>query len=406
MTNILIEIFVGAVLVATIIVGKSKSAISPLRVCLSSFLIGAVSLFVSIAFLMEMVLVQSVLTFFIVGLLAACDARRSVIVAATLLSAFIGLGVSLKTQHDQVQNVLDLRAEYPFASLADRLAYEPQVPQESQSSVIELSQPATAWLTKFEENLPQETRMGMRQHILQQLHDDRYIAFVKSAGFGMMRMSRPSRWSLEIPASKPESLPNRPEQIDPPTAIQNPILAASEDADATPQLTELHNVGRNSFLNSDRIGFVKSRQLAAGFEPHAILANPNSGWRIGLDAWQISRLDLVSLLKFAEPRVYLSEHLPRMDELRNAKTRPADEFEQRALAQLREGEDIVLDQQLNTIRMVGAVRAAKQCLDCHSVRRGELLGAFSYLLDRKQPIAPPKVEDKPVSMIRRLFHAS
>ena len=401
MTYILVEVTLSAALIAMILV-KSKPRISPLRVCLASFWMVALCLFLSIVFLMEMVLTQSVLTFFVVGLLAACGARRSVVIAATLLSAFIGLGASLKTQHDRVQNVLDLRAEYPFSSLADRLAYEPQVSQESPSSEIELSQPATAWLTKFEEN----SGHGMRQQLLRQLHDDQYIEFVKSAGFGMMRMRRPSRSSLEIPETKPETLPNRPQQIDPPTAIQNPILAASDDADVTPQLAALHDAGRNSFLNSERFGFVKTRQLAAGFEPHAMMENPNPSWRKELLYWQISRLDLVSLLKFKEPRVYLSEHLPRMDELRNAKTRPADDFEQRALAQLREGEDIVLDQQLNTIRMVGAVRAAKQCLDCHSVRRGELLGAFSYLLDRKLPIAPPKVEDKPVSLIRRLFHAS
>jgi hypothetical protein len=30
--------------------------------------------------------------------------------------------------------------------------------------------------------------------------------------------------------------------------------------------------------------------------------------------------------------------------------------------------------------MLGSLRAAKQCLDCHNVQRGELLGAFSYRL--------------------------
>ena len=100
-------------------------------------------------------------------------------------------------------------------------------------------------------------------------------------------------------------------------------------------------------------------------------------------------------------RVYLSEHLPRMDELRNAETRALDEFEQRALPQLHDGEDTVVEQGLNQIRMLGSVRAAKQCLDCHSVRRGDLLGAFSYLLDRKQPISPPKVDGQPVSMLIR-----
>ena len=396
MTFILVEVFLSAVLIA-VILGRSKSPITPLRVCVASFNMGALCLFVSIAFLLQMVLIQSLLTFFVVGLLAACGARRSVVVTATLLSALIGLGCSLKIQHDKVQNVLDLRGEYPLQSVADRLAYEPLVSQESPSADIELSQPATAWLTTFEES----SGHGMRQYLLQQLHDDQYIAFVKSSGFGMVRMRHPSRRRLDIPDTEPESLPNRPEQIDPPTAIQNPNLAASDSIDVSPKLTALHDAGRNSFLNSERFGYVKTRQLAAGFEPHAMMQNPNPSWRNDFLDWQISRLDLVSLLKFAEPRVYLSEHLPRMDELRNAKTRPVDDFEQRALTQLRDGEDIVLDQHLNTIRMVGAVRAAKQCLDCHSVRRGELLGAFSYLLDRKQPIAPPKIEDKPVSMLRR-----
>jgi hypothetical protein len=39
--------------------------------------------------------------------------------------------------------------------------------------------------------------------------------------------------------------------------------------------------------------------------------------------------------------------------------------------------------------MFGAVRAAKQCLKCHFVQRGELLGAFSYVLDRTMPICEP-----------------
>jgi hypothetical protein len=37
------------------------------------------------------------------------------------------------------------------------------------------------------------------------------------------------------------------------------------------------------------------------------------------------------------------------------------------------------------IRMVGSVRAAKDCLDCHSVDRGHLLGAFTYELVPEQP---------------------
>lgn len=401
MNTFFIEVPVSAILIA-MIVGKSKSRITPLRVCLSSALIGFLSFICSIVFRLEMVLIQSALTFFVVGLLAACGVRRPVVVTATLTSALVGLGASLKVQHDEVQSVLDLRDDFPLTSLTDRLAYERPVPQQTESPDIELSPEATNRLVKLED----KNREEMRKYLLRSLHDEQYVAFVKSAGFGAMRMIRPARWNLKTPENKPEPLPKRPQQIDPPTAIQTPILAATEDPSVVPRLTSLHDAGLNSFTDSQRLGFVKTRQLAAGFEPHMVTRKSSQWLQEDFLEWQISRLELVSLLKFAEPRVYLSEHLPRMEELRNAETRPVDEFEQRALQHLRDGEDIVVDQQLNTIRMVGAVRAAKQCLDCHSVRRGELLGAFSYLLDRKQPLPPPKVEAKPVSMIWRSPHDS
>ncbi len=39
----------------------------------------------------------------------------------------------------------------------------------------------------------------------------------------------------------------------------------------------------------------------------------------------------------------------------------------------------------NTVQMLGALRAARQCTKCHQVERGELLGAFSYNLVRESP---------------------
>ena len=45
---------------------------------------------------------------------------------------------------------------------------------------------------------------------------------------------------------------------------------------------------------------------------------------------------------------------------------------------------------VNRVRMVGAVRATTQCLDCHRVERGALLGAFSYDLWRTPPLKGEK----------------
>jgi hypothetical protein len=89
-------------------------------------------------------------------------------------------------------------------------------------------------------------------------------------------------------------------------------------------------------------------------------------------------------LKFDEPRVYVLDHLPRMDQLSSddVLTRALDEFEKESLEKLRTEEDLVVREEDGVHRMLGSLRAAKQCLECHSVDRGELLGAFSYVLRR------------------------
>src|SRR5258708_39906209 len=96
--------------------------------------------------------------------------------------------------------------------------------------------------------------------------------------------------------------------------------------------------------------------------------------------WIVQDLELVSLLKHDEPVAYVSKNLPRMDELREAKTRPLDAFERDALEVLRRGEDLKVQNASREIRMLGSIRAVKQCLQCHEVERGDLLGAFSYRL--------------------------
>ena len=102
--------------------------------------------------------------------------------------------------------------------------------------------------------------------------------------------------------------------------------------------------------------------------------------------WQITRLELVSLLKHKTPRVYESKNLPRMDELADTDTRPLDAFEAASLPQLETRKDLVVESRTNRIRMLGSLRAGTTCLKCHRVPRGKLLGAFSYQLDRKRPL--------------------
>jgi hypothetical protein len=76
---------------------------------------------------------------------------------------------------------------------------------------------------------------------------------------------------------------------------------------------------------------------------------------------------------------YVSANLPRMEELRDAPTRPLDPFEVVGLEALRGGKDLFARGTDKQARMLGAIRATRQCLQCHG---GDLLGAFSYTLRR------------------------
>jgi hypothetical protein len=92
---------------------------------------------------------------------------------------------------------------------------------------------------------------------------------------------------------------------------------------------------------------------------------------------------LVSLWLNDPPAVYVTENLPRMDELRAAPTRPLSQFETRGLERLAQGETLVVSSTADVIRILGAVRASKTCLNCHDAHHGQLLGAFSYVLVRQ-----------------------
>ena len=52
-----------------------------------------------------------------------------------------------------------------------------------------------------------------------------------------------------------------------------------------------------------------------------------------------------------------------------------------------------IDDAPNRIRMVGSLRAGKDCMECHSIRRGELLGAFSYELVPPRPMPVKQREE-------------
>lgn len=106
---------------------------------------------------------------------------------------------------------------------------------------------------------------------------------------------------------------------------------------------------------------------------------------------EIERVELVSLLLHEDPCVYVLHERPTLPQARLARRRPLDEFEQRGLQAIREGADLVWTPEAPT-RMLGAIRADRRCLDCHSeTRENDLLGALTYYM--KLPIDELKDPD-------------
>ena len=91
------------------------------------------------------------------------------------------------------------------------------------------------------------------------------------------------------------------------------------------ELLAMHHNGLEEFLEPERMGYIEDRDHVAGFESHRFQAMPQL-WTDEQKSgkWQVSRLELVSLLRHDEPQIYVLDHLPEMDELHDAPTRPLD----------------------------------------------------------------------------------
>jgi hypothetical protein len=261
-----------------------------------------------------------------------------------------------------------LRREFPFESLEGRLPVARDAPRPKQ-----LSQEAELRLTRLEASVEMEAWV-VQHSMLKMLREEKVGLFVNSPGFGVTRMFRPSRESLKDDLRPAASVPQPEPRIS--------SVWPDEDVPRGPitrgeELGRMHEGGVLDFVYPAGFGLVKEGRLVTGFQPHRFSRLPGPAER-----WAVARLDLVGLLLHEAPVAYVSESLPRMDELREAPTRPLDGFEATALEKLRRGEDLVLEGVAGRARMLGALRSAGECVRCHGGVRGDLLGAFSYVLRR------------------------
>jgi hypothetical protein len=292
----------------------------------------------------------------------------------------------------------EYRRKYPFESLAGRLAYEDGPARELKNGGEAPPLSADA-LNRLDAADNPRARLGqdMRRKTLEILHSDEAQKFVDREGFGVSRLPRPSLLLLELPPAPTIPFDKPGEAVNPDREPRETLRPGKAEGrmPSLDLLGSFHQVGgRDNFANPVGFGYARDREHVAGFQSHqfrrmAHLGDFQAGLREGAAAkekWLVTRLELVSLLRYKEPAVYVSAELPRMDTLNKDRVRPLSDFEGSALAALRGGEEVVTEATTNHIRMLGALRASTQCLECHQVRRGDLLGAFSYDIQRDPPL--------------------
>jgi hypothetical protein len=323
-----------------------------------------------------------------------------------------------------------LRKQYPMESLKERLGQINHPDRIARLQAIDRGIPDPP---AGEESLAPDVFFQWQPYRVQalaRLHSEKANEFVMTQGFGYERMPRITPNMLRYPQVGPVALHTEYDasfrfSAEPLVELNDAGATGSADGEANYSMPALQTVvdlsrqGRHLFLDGGRIGLVRDDGHVAGFMGHgiseldypplgiALTVSEDRGETESLPAssddhdaaadargvtpegehWKLNRLELVSLLMHDEARVYVSEQLPEMTAAqKNAETRKLDAFELSSLKMLFGGEEVATEATPNRIRMLGALRASENCLECHSVKAGSLLGALSYELLRKPEV--------------------
>ena len=272
-----------------------------------------------------------VLTIALVVTPSSWSRRRRVVVVATLTllvtAYFLVPGIRVLSVRHQ------LRREFPIESLTERLAFEAQTTADPQSvfarAYVDLMDVSPAVLRDLELQERKNLAFDARQYELSSLHQDEVRAFVEAAGLGVGRMiSAFGVRKEDLTPTNLEPLSPLPSQesesfvvLDGQT-IRNAEPVTAEDDQRQGEEPSIEPLARRVYYSTDAfkfvpdstVGYVAGKQQAAGFLKHRFARDPEP---VEPDAhghrWEIVRLELVSLLKFKEARVYVDRKSTRLN---------------------------------------------------------------------------------------------
>ena len=287
---------------------------------------------------------------------------------ASLVAAVAALAIPIALVIQDKMEFEKLRMKYPLVDLEKFLAAPNPRPAKTQ-----LASGTMQHLEELEDSGDTFNASRISSQ-LRLLHRDRVVAFVDSPGFGVTRINRADKHFLM--SINEHDQPIIPQAGEPFASSSEPeALPANANAPNQAGLLAMHRHGIIDFANAKGFGFIKDRNHVAMGLKHGFQSTLE-----GTPSQVVRRVELVGLLMHAEPVVYISANLPRMEELRKAPTRPLDAFEKKAIASFEGGGDMMVGSTPEGMRMVGSIRSAKTCAKCHGGEVGDLLGAFSYTL--------------------------
>jgi hypothetical protein len=189
------------------------------------------------------------------------------------------------------------------------------------------------------------------------MHRNTVEIFIDRPGFGIRRMVLP----LEDVVKSPKTPSKKDaEGKDPP----------ARDSISPPEAEK--SVKKQHYEVQDVLGDGAGNPLG---RPTRILTDDKK------EEWKVRKVQLVGLVKHKDPVVYVTEKMKEMKETKEVPTRALDAFEKRGLEVIRGGDNLKAEKRDKEMRVMGPLYAGQRCVTCHATK-GELLGAFSYVLER------------------------
>lgn len=279
-----------------------------------------------------------------------------------------------------------LAASYPVVSLRERA-------ESSQQPIV----------AEFPEREPPHENYWKNRRLaaINILHRSAVAHFLDAPDFGVTRMSFDPLVLLKNDDESPVQL-NAYEGY-----ASDEKFKSNSTYSPNPQSLESHHDELQSwFISTSRNGVVEDVDHVAGFLPHGITdhgsKNPLTSGNLWNDPSEVFSgssqtpftlqcLQLVGLLYHDTPVVYDLDTAPTLVDAKTAPIRPLDEFENRALEALKQGNPLYYEVRGERLRMMGALINAESCTQCHTGPTNQLLGAFSYILTTDK--SPAEIED-------------